>query len=124
MKESQCIRVFADQQQIERCQQRIDHVGSSVVGLSKALGLAGNEVRLKILFLLYEEEELCVCDLSDVLAMKISAISQHLRKLKDGHIVQSKKIGQTIFYSLCPEYAQLFQPFFELISNNKTVVVK
>lgn len=124
MTKNQCIRVFADQQQIQRCQQRIDHVSSSVVGLSKALGLAGNEVRLKILFLLYEEEELCVCDLSDVLVMKISAISQHLRKLRDGNIVQSKKVGQTIFYSLCPEYAQLFQSFFELISDNQTVVVR
>ena len=91
MKESQCIRVFADQQQIKRCQQRIEQVSLSVTGLSNALGLAGNEVRLKILFLLHEEGELCVCDLSDILDMKISAISQHLRKLKDGKIVHLRK---------------------------------
>nr|WKN38590.1 metalloregulator ArsR/SmtB family transcription factor [Tunicatimonas sp. TK19036] len=123
MKESQCIRVFADQQQIKRCQQRIEQVSLSVTGLSNALGLAGNEVRLKILFLLHEEGELCVCDLSDILDMKISAISQHLRKLKDGKIVQTKKIGQTIFYRLSPEYAGLFRTFFAMIANNKTITV-
>lgn len=123
MKENQCIRVFADQQQIERCQQRVEQVTPSVTGLSNALGLAGNEVRLKILFLLEEEEELCVCDLSDILGMKISAISQHLRKLKDGKIVQTKKVGQTVFYRLYPEYAQLFRPFFAMIADNKTIAV-
>ncbi|MEQ9438465.1 MAG: metalloregulator ArsR/SmtB family transcription factor [Cyclobacteriaceae bacterium] len=123
MKKNQCIRVFADQQQIARCQQRVEQVNPSVTGLSNALGLAGNEVRLKILFLLDEEAELCVCDLSDILGMKISAISQHLRKLKDGKIVLTKKIGQTVFYRLAPEYAQLFRPFFAMIDENKTIAV-
>ncbi|WKN45368.1 ArsR/SmtB family transcription factor [Tunicatimonas pelagia] len=123
MKENQCIRVFAAQQQIERCQQRVEQVSPSVTGLSNALGLAGNEVRLNILFLLDEEAELCVCDLSDILGMKISAISQHLRKLKDGKIVQTKKIGQTVFYRLSPEYAGLFRPFFAMIADNKTIAV-
>ncbi len=116
-----CIRVFADQRQIQRCEQRIDHVDASITGLSRALSLAGNEVRLKILFLLFEEQELCVCDLSDILKMNIAAVSQHLRKLKDGKIVHFKKVGQTIFYSLNPDYAQLFQIFFELIADNKKI---
>jgi len=51
--------------------------------------------------------------------MNISAISQHLRKLKDGKIVTSKKIGQTIFYSMSTEYASIFKPIFKLIANNK-----
>lgn len=123
MKNDQCIRVFADQQQIARCQQRVEQVNPSVTDLSDALGLAGNKVRLEILFLLDEEAELCVCDLSDILGMKISAVSQHLRKLKDGKIVQIKKVGQTVFYSLTPEYAQLFRPFFTMIADNKTITV-
>ncbi|WP_431217102.1 ArsR family transcriptional regulator [Puia sp. P3] len=52
--------------------------------LAAAPALAGNEVRLKILHLLEEEKELCPCDLSDMLGMSIPAISQHLRKMKDG----------------------------------------
>ena len=123
MKEDQCIRVFADRQQIERCRQRLTQVRPSVTNLSGALGLAGNEVRLKILFTLHEEGQLCVCDLSDILGMKISANSQHLRKLKDGDIVQAKKTGQTVFYRLGPEYAQLFQTLFAIVADNKTLSI-
>ena len=121
MSHSTCIRVFADQQQINRCKEKIKSHSDDLTNLSQVFNLAGNTVRLKILYLLYEEEKLCVCDLSDILEMKISAVSQHLRKLKDGSIVYSKKVGQTVFYSLNPDYAQLFQTFFELIADNKKI---
>ncbi len=83
MKNNSCIRIEADSKQIANCKQTIIELENSFDLLSNALNLAGNNVRLKILFLLSQEEELCVCDLSDILSMKISAISQHLRKLKD-----------------------------------------
>jgi len=77
--------------------------------------LAGNEVRLKIIYLLEEEKELCPCDLSDILSMSIPAVSQHLRKLKDGNIVQTRKEGQTIYYSLTQENLKILKPFFKHI---------
>lgn len=114
-----CIRVFADINQINACKEKISHVDESAEYLANSLSLAGNAVRLKILFLLQEEGQLCVCDLSDILGMNISAISQHLRKLKDGKIIISKKTGQTVFYSVSPEYANIFKPIFKLITDNK-----
>ena len=119
MGHSTCIRVFADQQQINRCKEKIKFHSDDLTNLSQVFNLAGNAVHLKMLFLLHEEDELCVCDLSDILEMKISAVSQHLRKLKDSNIVRSKKVGQTVFYSVSPDHAQLLQMFFELITNNK-----
>lgn len=116
-----CIRVYADELQIKQCRESIDVVSPSIEKLSKALNLAGNEVRLKILYLLHQETKLCVCDLSDMLNMSSSAISQHLRKMKDGFVVSNEKVGQTIFYSVRDEYTNLFQPFFKLIENNKAL---
>lgn len=118
-KNSGCIRVFADQKQITRCKNKVSEVKPSVNYLAKALNLAGNEVRLNILYLMYEEGELCVCDLSDIMNMKTPAISQHLRKLKDGGIIEYRKDGQTIYYSLSPQYHTLFEAFFLIISKNK-----
>lgn len=46
------------------------------------------------------KKELCPCDLSEILGMTILTISQHLRKLWDGDIVNTRKDGQTIYYSL------------------------
>src|SRR5882762_9753669 len=119
MKQNTCIRIFADVNQINSCKDKIKHVDNSIGHLAGSLNLAGNEVRLKILFLLQEEGQLCPCDLSDILGMNISAISQHLRKMKDGKLIISKKTGQTIFYTMSDEYANIFKPIFKLIADNK-----
>ncbi|AVR44207.1 transcriptional regulator [Christiangramia fulva] len=110
-----CTRVEANYTQINQCKEMINSSAASFTGISKILALAGNEVRLKILFLLEEERELCPCDLSDILGMSIPAVSQHLRKLKDGNIVEGRREGQTIFYSLKKENLTMLRPFFKLI---------
>ena len=119
MKELTCIRQQADIKQIYRCKDRVLELNGSFDTLSSGLELAGNNVRLKILFLLYEENRLCVCDLSDILGLTISAISQHLRKMKDRKLIQSEKEAQTIFYSLTKEYEKMLKPFFKILDNNK-----
>lgn len=123
MENNVCIRVLADVKQIKACKQRISIVDNTIRYLSQIFSLSGNEVRMKILFLLYEEEELCVCDLSDILNMKIPAISQHLRKLKDAGIIRNRKEAQTIFYSVTREIKVLLQPFFTLISANESIKI-
>jgi DNA-binding transcriptional ArsR family regulator len=116
-KSSSCIRVYADEKQIQACKMRIESLEDPIRFLAHALSLAGNEVRLKILFLLKEEGELCPCDISDILAMTVPAISQHLRKLKEGGLVTAKKTGQTVFYALTHEAGELLQPHFALLTN-------
>lgn len=125
MDDQTCIRVLADINQINECRRDLQRVGNDIVSFSRALDLAGNEVRLKILFLIYKEGEMCPCDLSDVLGMKVPAISQHLRKLKDGGILQDKKVGQTIFYSLVEENSELLIPILKkLMKVNEMILVK
>ena len=102
-KKNTCIRVYADQVQIDRCKKKVGELDREIEHYADILKLIGNAVRMKILYLLAVENELCVCDLSDVLGMQIPAISQHLRKLKDKSIVQTKKVGQTIYYSITPQ---------------------
>ncbi len=117
-----CIREQADPRQINSCREKIALQGSAFTTLSAVLALAGNEVRLKILYLLEEEQELCPCDLSDILGMTIPAVSQHLRKMKDGHLITSRKTGQTIFYSVKPEHRKLLRPFFQIIHAKASAV--
>ncbi len=112
-----CIRVFADRHQIDACRDKVRERAGAFNRVSNVLALAGNEVRLKILFLLKEEGELCPCDLSDILGMSIPAISQHLRKMKDRRIVKMRRTGQTLFYSLRTDHMDVLDPVFELITN-------
>ena len=117
--ETGCIRACADINQINACRKEIQKVNESINELSKVLSLAGNNVRMKILYLINKEGELCVCDLSDILSMSVPAISQHLRKMKDGNIIRDRKDGQTIYYSLKAEKPGILEPLFKLISKTK-----
>lgn len=116
-----CIRVLADINQIKECREKVKTVDESLLLLASAFSLVGNDVRIKILYLLQEEGQLCPCDLSDILGMNTSPISQHLRKLKDAKIITAKKTGQTIFYSVSAEYLEILKPVFKLINNNKVL---
>jgi len=120
-----CIRVMADPVQIRDCKARIEEIRTPITDISRILNLSGNEVRLKILYLLHSEEKMCPCDLSDVLGMTVPAISQHLRKLKDGGLVKDNKVGQTVFYELIESKTKLLEPILELlVQENKKEVVK
>lgn len=119
MENNSCIRQQADIEQINRCKDTVSELNESFEYLANGLSLVGNNVRLKILYLLFEEKRLCVCDLSDILGMNISAISQHLRKMKDRNLLETEREAQTIFYSLTVEYSTLLNPFFEILDKNK-----
>ena len=121
-KTNSCIRVFADEKQIEACKDELVQVQNTLSQLSRVLNLAGNEVRLKIMYLLHIEGEMCPCDLSDVLGMTVPAISQHLRKMKDGGLIGDNKVGQTVFYSLQEEDIEVLNPLFDRIKLNGELV--
>lgn len=119
-----CIRDKANPVQINECRKAILAGEKSFKGLSDILGLAGNEVRLKILYLLNQEQELCPCDLSDILGMTIPAVSQHLRKMKEGNVISFRREGQTIFYSLKAAHMDLLHPFFNIINRTDLIAAK
>ena len=117
-----CIRLEADAKQIMDCRSSIYELDNSLSSVSEVLNLAGNKVRLQILFLLEREERLCVCDLSDILQMNVSAISQHLRKLKDRDLVYATKEAQTIFYALNKDRSAILSPILDLLTKENLMV--
>ena len=77
--------------------------------------LAGNSTRLKLLYLLDYMKELCVCDLEEMLGVSVSAVSQHLAKLKAYGLVAPRRDAQTIYYRLTEHAfnAKLRENFFK-----------
>ena len=59
----------------------------------------GDLTRIKIIYALFEEE-MCVCDIADLLNMTQSAISHQLRVLKQARLVKFRKEGKIVYYSL------------------------
>lgn len=67
--------------------------------LAELFKVFGDSTRIRILFVLFEAE-VCVCDLAKVLNMTQSAISHQLRILKANKLVNSRRDGKSVFYSL------------------------
>lgn len=67
--------------------------------LAELFKVFGDSTRIRILFVLLEAE-VCVCDLAKVLNMTQSAISHQLRILKANKLVNSRREGKSVFYSL------------------------
>ena len=73
--------------------------------LAALFKMFGDGTRVKLLHAL-EQNELCVCDLAALLGVTKSAVSHQLRILRDAHLVNSRKEGRMVFYSLCDEHVK------------------
>ena len=63
-------------------------------------GALADRSRLKILYALSGDQELCVCDVATLLDVKIATASHHLRKLRDLKILKYRNDGKLAYYSL------------------------
>ena len=70
-----------------------------LVDLAELFKVLGDQTRIKIIFILFKEE-MCVCDIAELVGMTQSAISHQLRVLKQARLVKFRKEGKTVFYSL------------------------
>jgi ArsR family transcriptional regulator len=62
-----------------------------------------DETRLRIMSLLLDAGELCVCDLITVLQLPQSTVSRHLAILKNAGWLKDRRAGIWIHYSIAPD---------------------
>ena len=71
--------------------------------------IMGDSTRCKLLFALLQNE-MCVCDLANVLSMTKSSISHQLSKMKEVGLVKCRKCGKTVYYSLDDDHiSEIFE---------------
>lgn len=73
--------------------------------LAEFFKIIGDPTRTKILFAL-DQNEMCVCDIANVLGMTKSSISHQLATLKKSGIVKSRRDGKEVYYTLDDEHVQ------------------
>ena len=87
--------------------------------LTEFFKILGDTTRVKILFAL-DKNELCVCDIANILGMSKSSISHQLGTLRRSGIVKCKKIGKEVFYMLDDEHVrQVFEVGMEHINHKR-----
>lgn len=67
---------------------------------AEVAGALAHATRLKIVDLLAEEGEYCVCELTEILEVSQSTVSKHLRILRENGLVESQKEGLKVYYKL------------------------
>ena len=91
----------------------------SFLKLSQFFSIIGDSTRCKILFAICEQE-MCVCDLANVLSMTKSSISHQLSKLKEQGIVKYHKEGKEVYYTLDDNHVtQVFEIALEHIKHKE-----
>ena len=73
--------------------------------LAEFFKIIGDTTRTKILFAL-DQNEMCVCDIANVLGMSKSSISHQLSMLRKSGIVKYRKEGKEVYYTLDDEHVQ------------------
>lgn len=66
---------------------------------AQTFGALADSNRTKIIYTLVNSE-LCVCDIAAVVGISDSAVSQHLRILRNLNLVKQRKSGRMMYYSL------------------------
>ena len=74
-----------------------------------------DESRLKILWLLFNRRELCVCDVMAVLEITQSKASRHLAALRHIGIAADRREGLWAYYSLRPVEDELARDHLKLL---------
>ena len=62
-----------------------------------------HDTRLRCLLLLWEYEELCVCDLTQAIGAAQPHMSRHLGQLREAGLVRDRREGLWIHYRINPE---------------------
>ena len=81
------------------------YVVNRTMELSEFFKILGDTTRVRILYAL-DKNEMCVCDIANVLGMSKSSISHQLGTLRRSGIVKCRKQGKEVFYMLDDEHVR------------------
>jgi len=98
VKEEVCEIAFVDEKKVSSVKKKMS---SDVIihHLAETFKVLGDPTRTKIIFAL-SQEELCVCDIANLLVTTKSTVSHQLRILRNMKLVKYRKEGKMVFYSL------------------------
>ena len=97
-----CEIQFIDEKKVKNVRKAMKSV-AAVSALAETFKILGDSTRIKIAFAL-SKEELCVCDIANLLGVSQSAVSHSLRVLRQMKLVKFRKEGKIAYYSLDDEH--------------------
>ena len=65
--------------------------------------------RMRVIAALMSREELCVCQITEMLQLAPATVSRHMTILQHARLVQSRKEGRWVFYRLTAAFPDLLR---------------
>lgn len=81
-----------------------------------------DESRIRIMYLLYRNEELCISDLELILEFTQTKTSRHITYLKNAGLLSFRKKDQWVFYHIKEEALDMVDQIFSFL-NKDTVLL-
>lgn len=97
-----CEVLFIDERKVRSVQKQM-RSAEAVTTLADTFRILGDPTRIKIVFAL-SKEELCVCDIANLLGVSQSAVSHSLRTLRQMNLVKFRREGKIAYYTLDDEH--------------------
>jgi ArsR family transcriptional regulator, lead/cadmium/zinc/bismuth-responsive transcriptional repressor len=85
---------------------RADLQNQDTLTVARMFKALSDDTRMKIAYSLCTEDELCVCDVANIIGSSVATASHHLRLLKNMGITKYRKEGKLVFYSLDDEHVR------------------
>ncbi|MET3698496.1 cadmium-sensing regulator CadC [Bacillus oleivorans] len=103
-----CEVTCIDEEKVGRVKNKL--AGENPLDVAKVFKALSDDTRIKIAYALAVEDELCVCDVANIVGATTATASHHLRLLKNLGLAKYRKEGKLVFYSLDDEHVkQLIQ---------------
>lgn len=107
-----CQVTCIDEDKVNNVMTKLNEVHTNEV--ARIFKAFSDETRIKIAYALLVEEELCVCDVAQIVEATTATTSHHLRLLKKLGLAKFRKEGKLVYYSLDDLHVkQLVQMAFE-----------
>ncbi|WP_261134199.1 metalloregulator ArsR/SmtB family transcription factor [Bacillus sp. Marseille-Q3570] len=99
---------------------KADIEGKDTMSAAKVFKALSDDTRIKIAYALSIEEELCVCDVSNIVDCTVATASHHLRLLRNMGLAKYRKVGKLVYYSLDDDHVrQIIQTAFSHLEEGK-----
>jgi ArsR family transcriptional regulator, lead/cadmium/zinc/bismuth-responsive transcriptional repressor len=103
-KEDVCsVRCF-DEEKVGKVKTQLEM--QNTLEVSKIFKALADDTRVKIAYSLSLEEELCVCDVANIVGCTVATASHHLRLLRNLGLAAYRKEGKLVYYSLDDDHVK------------------
>lgn len=88
---------------------------------SQIFKACSDESRVRILYLIFKNKEMCISDLEQILDFTQTKTSRHLIYLKNSGILSTRKHDQWVFYYLKDEVYDIISQIYKFLEKDQTL---